>query len=79
MSASSTVSVASTFDLTVTAKYQRPGAAVLNPSTNGYVPDWSNPIVAPVRNVYIELQSANGTKVAGTYASDTCFRVSTPR
>ncbi len=71
VSASSTVSVASTFDLTVTAKYQRPGGAVLNPSTNGYVPDWSNPIVAPIRNVYIELQSANGTKVAGTYASDT--------
>lgn len=70
VSASSTVTIATTFELAVTAKYQRPGAAVISSTTSTLTPDWANPITAPIRNVYIELQNASGTKVAGTYASD---------
>lgn len=68
ITASRTVTVANTFELAVTAKYQRPGPAVL--SGSAYAPDWANPVVAPIRNVYIELQNTSGTKVVGAYASD---------
>ncbi|MEY3713428.1 MAG: hypothetical protein RL321_1048, partial [Pseudomonadota bacterium] len=69
VNSSVTITVSDTFELLVTAKYERPGPSKIN-SLGRLEADMDNPVVAPIRNVYIELQDGNGSKVAGTYASD---------
>jgi hypothetical protein len=69
VNSSVTITVSDTFELLVTAKYERPGPSKIN-SSGRLEADMDNPVTAPIRNVYIELQDSNGNKVAGTHASE---------
>lgn len=67
--ASVQVAVSKTYELLVTARYERPGKG--KAGADGIViPDWDNPIVATIPNVWIELQKATGETVAGAFASN---------
>ena len=70
VNSSVTITVADTFELLVTAKYERPGPSKIN-SAGRLEADMDNPVTAGIRNVYIELQDGARNKVAGAHASDT--------
>ena len=64
-----TCSVKASFRLTtvaisITARYQRPGAA----ASTGAPPGWESPVTAVIPNVWIELQDSNGQFVDGGYS-----------
>ena len=63
-----TVTVSPTYSLLVSAKYEALGAAVISPSTGYLVPNWANPVVTAIPYVWIELQRADGTVAASSYA-----------
>jgi hypothetical protein len=69
VNSSVTITVADTFELLVTAKYERPGPSKIN-SSGRLEADMENPVTSGIRNVYIELQDGVGNKIAGTHASD---------
>jgi hypothetical protein len=69
VNSSVTIVVADTFELVVTAKYERPGPSKVN-SVGRLEADMDNPVTTGIRNVYIELQDGAGNKVAGTHASE---------
>ena len=69
VNSSVTIVVADTFELVVTAKYERPGPSKIN-SAGRLEADMDNPVTTGIRNVYIELQDGAGNKVAGTHASE---------
>ena len=55
--------------LAVTVQYQAPGPPVVNAAGTFYVPDWAQPIVAPVPFIYVELDDPPGHPVQSTYAN----------
>ena len=64
--ASVTITANQAFALTVTAQYQKP--APLSSNSLHIFTEAASPVTAPIPYVWIELQRANGTYVAGTYA-----------
>ena len=54
--------------LAVTVRYQAPGPPVVNAAGTYYVPDWANPIAAPVPFVYVEIDDPTGKAVQSAYA-----------
>ena len=67
--AASAAVTASPMSLAVTVQYQAPGPPVVNAAGTFYVPDWAQPIVAPVPFIYVELDDPPGHPVQSTYAN----------
>jgi hypothetical protein len=70
------VTVSSTFTAVITVNFQTPGAPVLNGS-HFYVPNWANPVTAPVPFVWVEMQDPTNAVVGHAYA-DANGRASIP-
>lgn len=65
---SASVTVSAGFSLKVTAYAEAPGPQIVDPVSRYYVPDWAHPVSSVVPYVWIELQTASGQVVKGTYA-----------
>ncbi len=68
VTASVTVRVSNTFDLSISVQYQVPGAPIVNAARTRYIPDWTDPVSAPVPYVLVEMRNPSGSVVQQSFA-----------